>query len=106
MNKKRTLVTVVVVAVLCLLVYLQVHAWKKFDWATFWSNTEPCQLGVSWRSAVAIIYFLYVLRAVRWRIFLKPLCEDHDGRLIGPQFIGFTGTGAAGATRRNRSGPT
>ena len=37
MNKKKTLLTVAVVAVLGLLVYLQVHAWKKFDWATFWS---------------------------------------------------------------------
>ena len=53
---------------LCLLVYLQVHAWKKFDWATFWSNTQH----VNWAyvaCSVAIIYFLYVLRAVRWRDF-------------------------------------
>ena len=88
MNKKRTLVTVAVVVVLCLLVYLQVHAWKKFDWATFWSNTQH----VKWlyvAGAVAIIYFLYALRAVRWRIFLKPMCETTTARLIAPQFIGF-----------------
>jgi glycosyltransferase 2 family protein len=88
MNKKRTLVTVVVVIVLCLLVYLQVHAWKKFDWKTFWSHTEH----VNWAYialSVAIIYSLYALRAVRWRIFLKPMCDTTSGRLMAPQFIGF-----------------
>jgi uncharacterized protein (TIRG00374 family) len=95
MNKKRTLVTVIVVAVLCLLIYLQVHAWKKFDWATFWSNTEH----VNWvyvALSVGIIYFLYVLRAVRWRMFLKPICQTTVGRLIGPQFIGFAGLSLLG----------
>jgi len=95
MNKKRTLVTVIVVAVLCLLVYLQVHAWKKFDWATFWSKTEH----INWMFvalSVAIIYFVYVLRAVRWRIFLKPMCETTTARLIGPQFIGFAGLSLLG----------
>jgi glycosyltransferase 2 family protein len=88
MNKKRTLVTAVVLALLCLLVYLQVHAWKKFDWTTFWSNTSH----VNWTYvalSVVIIYSLYVLRAIRWRIFLKPMCEATTARLIAPQYIGF-----------------
>lgn len=95
MNKKRTLVTVAVVALLCLLVYLQVHAWKKFDWKTFWSNTQH----VNWAyvaGAVAIIYVVYVLRAVRWRIFLKPMCDTTTGRLLAPQFIGFAGLALLG----------
>ena len=95
MNKKRTLVTVIVVAVLCLLVYLQVHAWKKFDWGTFWSNTEH----VNWiyvGLSVAMIYVTYWLRAVRWRMFLKPMCETTTSRLIAPQFIGFAGLALLG----------
>jgi uncharacterized protein (TIRG00374 family) len=96
MNKKRTVVTVIVVAVLCLLIYLQVHAWKKFDWATFWSNTEH----VNWWFAllsVAITYFAYIMRAMRWRIFLQPLCPaTTTARLIAPQFIGFTGVALLG----------
>ncbi len=96
MNKKRTLVTVIVLAVLCLLIYLQVHGWKKFDWATFWSNTSH----VNWAFAlfsVAITYFTYVLRAMRWRIFLQPLCATATtASLISPQFIGFTGVALLG----------
>ncbi len=95
MNKKKTLLTLAVVAVLGLLVYLQVHAWKKFDWATFWSNTEH----INWTYvvlAVAITYFMYVLRAARWRIFLKPMCQTTTARLIAPQFIGFTGLALLG----------
>lgn len=95
MNKKRTAVTVIVVVVLCLLVYLQVHAWKKFDWSTFWVNTEHIRWAYVALSA-GIIYFLYVLRAVRWRIFLKPICATTTRRLLAPQFIGFAGLALLG----------
>jgi len=95
MNKKRTLVTVIVVAILGALIYLQVHAWKKFDWATFWTNTEH----VRWdyvAYAVVLIYLAYVIRAIRWRIFLKPFRETTTVRLIPPQFIGFAGLALLG----------
>jgi len=95
MNKKRTLATVIVLAVLCLLIYLQVHTWKKFDWSTFWSNTER----VNWwyvSLAVAITYSTYLIRAIRWRIFLKSLCETTTRRLLPPQFIGFAGMALLG----------
>jgi len=95
MNKKRILATAIVLAVLCLLIYLQVHTWKKFDWATFWNNTSQ----VNWEYvvlAVAITYATYGLRATRWRIFLKPLCSTTTARLLGPQFIGFTGLALLG----------
>ena len=95
MNKKRTLVTVGVVAILGALIYLQVHAWKKFDWATFWTNTEH----VNWiyvALSVVLIYLAYVIRAIRWRIFLKPLKETTTARLIPPQFIGFAGLALLG----------
>jgi glycosyltransferase 2 family protein len=90
MNKKRILVTLVVLAVLCLLVYLQVRTWKRFDWHTFWQQTEH----VSWLlifAGVVLTYASYALRAVRWKIFLKPVCKTTTTtRLMAPQFIGFT----------------
>ena len=95
MNKKRILATAIVLAVLCLLIYLQVHTWKKFAWTTFWNNTSR----VNWEFvllSVAITYFTYVMRATRWRIFLKPLCATTTARLVGPQFIGFTGLALLG----------
>ncbi len=88
MNKKRILVFGIVLIVLCLLIYLQVRTWKNFNWGVFWSRTEGVNpLGLL--AGVAFTYLAYVLRAVRWRIFLKPVCKTTTARLLGPQFIGF-----------------
>jgi uncharacterized protein (TIRG00374 family) len=95
MNKKRILGTAIVLAVLCLLIYLQVHTWKKFDWSTFWNNTSHVNWGFV-LLATAVTYSTYVLRATRWRIFLKPSCSTTTARLLGPQFIGFTGLALLG----------
>jgi glycosyltransferase 2 family protein len=88
MKKKRILVFGAVLIALCLLVYLQVRAWKTFDWAMFWSRTEH----VNWLYllyGLVLTYIAYVLRAVRWRIFLKPACKTTSARLLAPQFVGF-----------------
>jgi glycosyltransferase 2 family protein len=89
MNKKRILVSLAMVAALCLLVYLQVRTWSKFNWHTFWINSEHVDLlGIA--AGVAITYITYILRAVRWRIFLKPVSKTASTRsLLAPQFIGF-----------------
>jgi uncharacterized protein (TIRG00374 family) len=95
MNKKRTLATIIALAVFSALVYLQVHTWKKFDWTTFWTNTEH----VNWlyvAYSVALIYLAYIIRAIRWRIFLKPLRETSTTRLLAPQYIGFAGLALLG----------
>jgi uncharacterized protein (TIRG00374 family) len=79
----------VVLAILCALVYLQVRTWKAFDWHTFWQQTEH----VNWLyifAGVVLTYAAYALRAVRWKIFLKPVCRTTTARLMAPQFIGFT----------------
>jgi uncharacterized protein (TIRG00374 family) len=89
MNKKRILLMLVVLALLCLLVWLQVRTWKQFDWQTFWVQTEH----VNWwliLAGVALTYAAYALRAVRWKIFLKPVCKTTSVRLLPAQFIGFT----------------
>lgn len=95
MNKKRILTTAVVVAVLGVLVYFQVQHWRAFDWARFRAETG----GISKLhalSAVALIYATYLLRALRWKVFLKPICKARVSRLVGPTFIGFTGLALLG----------
>ena len=89
MNRKRILVLGGVLVALCLLIYLQVRAWKNFDWAMFWNRTEH----VNWLYifyGLALTYIAYVLRAVRWRIFLKPVRQTTTARLLAPQFVGFS----------------
>src|SRR5579884_798187 len=94
MNKKRILTTTIVLAILCVLVYFQVQHWRKFDWARFLtaSRVEPLHI----IAAVALIYLTYVLRALRWRIFLEPVCKTSSWRLVPATFIGFTGLALLG----------
>ncbi|HVO59409.1 MAG TPA: lysylphosphatidylglycerol synthase transmembrane domain-containing protein [Terriglobales bacterium] len=94
MNKKRLLSTGIVLAILCALVYFQVQHWRSFDWARFRqaSRVEPLHIIV----AIAIIYITYVLRALRWRIFLEPVCKTKTARLVSPTFVGFTGLALLG----------
>ncbi len=95
MTKKRVLTTVAVVAVLALLVYLQVQHWRSFDWARFANATSGISIAHV-LLAVALIYGSYLLRAVRWKVFLKPICKARTERLLAPTFIGFTGLALLG----------
>jgi len=94
MSKKRILTTTVVVAVLGVLVYFQVEHWRSFDWARFRaaSHVHPLQIAI----AVGLVYFTYVLRAVRWKVFLEPVCRARAAPLIAPTFIGFAGLALLG----------
>jgi len=88
MNRKRLLIFGIVLAVLCLLIYLQVRAWKTFDWKLFLKSTED----VNWIYifyGFALTYIAYALRAVRWRIFLQPVHKTTTLRLLAPQYVGF-----------------
>lgn len=63
---------------------------SHFDWHGFWSalrqaNPKHLLLGI------AIIYTNYLIRAVRWSILLNPVKRVSPWRLIGSQFIGYTG---------------
>lgn len=89
------MVSAVVVAVLAGLVYLQFREWRHFDWGEFWSQTG----NVSWLhilSAIGLIYATYLPRALRWKIFLRPVCHTSARRLIAPTIVGFTGLALLG----------
>src|SRR5581483_682206 len=94
MTKKRILTTAVVVAILGVLVYFQVQHWRSFDWAKFRaaSHVEPLHI----LSAIALIYLTYVLRALRWKIFLEPVRKARTTDLTPPTFIGFAGLALLG----------
>jgi len=95
MKKKQIISLLVVAAILGALVYFQFRSWQSFDWAKFRQYT----VGVSlWHigAGVALIYLAYVLRAIRWAIFLKPTAPTSFRRLIAPQIIGFAALGLFG----------
>jgi len=96
MGKKRILAYAVVTAILAALVYMQFRTWKDFDWATFWAQGKQLSLR-HFLQAVGLIYVSYCLRALRWKIFLRPVRKDVSAiGLIPPTLIGFTGLALLG----------
>ena len=96
MNKKRILIYGAVFVVLALLIYLQFQHWRNFDWGKFLEHTRD----LAWRNvvfAILLIYFSYILRAVRWKIFLQPVRDDVTvAELVSPTVVGFTGLALLG----------
>jgi len=89
MNRKRAFIYGLVLCVLVGLIYTQFRTWRNFDWATFLSQTGRVNK-FSIALAIAWIYLAYVMRAVRWSVFLRPVCRSSTTRLFSPTVIGFT----------------
>lgn len=95
MKKKQVLTSVVVIAILAALAYIQVKAWRHFEWGIFWQITKSVNFAVV-LSSVAVVYFIYVLRATRWRVFLRSRQSVRAMDLVPAQFIGFAGLALLG----------
>src|SRR5271155_4180646 len=96
MDKKRIVASAVVFLILAVLLYLQYRHWQSFDWGTFWAQTHRIKKAHVLH-AVALIYLAYFLRAVRWKIFLKPLRPKASIRdMLSPTLIGFAGLALLG----------
>jgi glycosyltransferase 2 family protein len=91
MSKHRILVYGLLLAALAVLVYLQFRHWRTFDWGRFIQNTRD----VSWLHValgILFIYIAYPLRALRWRIFLRPSGQNVSiAGLTSATVVGFTG---------------
>ena len=96
MNKKRIVIYMFIVIVLAVLVDLQFRQWRNFDWGKFLEHTRD----LTWHhvfQAVVLVYFAYFLRAVRWKLFLRPVRQDASTvSLFPPTIIGFTGLALLG----------
>jgi uncharacterized protein (TIRG00374 family) len=94
MNKKNYAIYAGVFLVLSVLVYLQFRTWQNFDWARL-LQYRPNWLDIL--RGVVYIYLAYFLRAVRWKIFLRPVRKEASILgLIPPTMIGFTGLALLG----------
>jgi uncharacterized protein (TIRG00374 family) len=95
MKKKQILIYGLITTLLVALFYLQFRAWRRFDWDVFLGQTR--QVGL-WHvlAGIGFTYFAYVLRAVRWRIFLRPVKQTTTASLLAPTIIGFTGLSLLG----------
>jgi uncharacterized protein (TIRG00374 family) len=95
MNKKKLLISALVLVALAALIYLQVRTWRKFDWEKFWAVTKGASIPYL-LTGMALIYSDYLLRALRWKILLRPVCQIRTSRLVAPTMIGFTGLALLG----------
>ncbi|PSH05776.1 MAG: hypothetical protein CXZ00_01155 [Acidobacteria bacterium] len=95
MKKKQIISFIFIAVILGILVYFQFRSWRSFDWAKFREYTGGVNL---WHigAGIALIYLAYVMRAIRWAIFLKPTAPTKFQRLIAPQIIGFAALGLFG----------
>jgi hypothetical protein len=96
MNRKRMLVLLVVVGLLALMIWLQVREWRHFDWGKFWTGSKD----IRWINIIYAVFIVYAadfLRAVRWKIFLRPSIPNASWKgLISPQYVGFAGIALLG----------
>jgi len=96
MDRKRILASVVVFLILAFLVYLQYRHWRTFDWGTFWSQTHRIKK-LHVLHGILLIYAGYILRALRWKIFLRPVRpKTRLMDMVSPTLIGFTGLALLG----------
>jgi uncharacterized protein (TIRG00374 family) len=96
MDRRRAAITGIALAVLAGLVYSQFRMWKNFDWDLFLTQTKSVS-AFHILHGVALIYLAYVLRAVRWKIFLLPIRPEASVLgLVAPTVIGFTGLALLG----------
>ena len=96
MKRKQILISIVVVVVLAALVYLQIREWRRFDWQKFAEGSE----GILWYRVlfgVALVYLADFLRAIRWKILLRPTRPDVRWKdLVAPTYVGFAGLAILG----------
>ena len=95
MANKRTLATITILAILVLLILHEANSWRHFNWSVFWNNARDVSLAHA-LMAIAMTYLGYVLRAARWRVFLRPIRTVETRRLLGPTIVGFTGLALLG----------
>jgi len=94
LKAKRLVVWLLATAALVALALL-IRAKVQFSWSVFGQQFRQSD----WRrfaAGIALIYGAYILRAVRWSIFLKPVKRVSPLKLLGSQVIGFTGVALFG----------
>jgi glycosyltransferase 2 family protein len=96
MSKKQIIIYGLLAVVFLVLVYMQFRTWRHFDWATFWSQTDQVNKRHIFH-AIGLIYLAYVVRAFRWKIFLRPVRPQASWwGLVAPTLIGFAGLAILG----------
>lgn len=99
MKARRLFAYAIVLALLALLFYFQFRTWRAFDWERFGNQTGQAFRGwglVHVLLGVTFTYLAYLMRAFRWKLFLRPVKRTTTKELIVPTIVGFTGISLLG----------
>ncbi|SRR6266536_18398 len=96
MTNKRFFIYAVVALLLGALFYLQFSTWRNFDWEVFLAETPRGAALLHILGGIACTWVAYGMRALRWKIFLRPVKRTTSAKLIAPTIIGFTGISLLG----------
>jgi uncharacterized protein (TIRG00374 family) len=86
---KRSILTLVVLAVAGVLLARQVQSWAGFDWRLLWRQLTHLRVHLI-VAAIGLIHFALLIRAYRWTVLLRPVRQTSAARIFGPTMIGFT----------------
>jgi uncharacterized membrane protein YbhN (UPF0104 family) len=92
-NKRWIIWLLALIALVVLALFIRARI--VFSWAVFGQQLKQAD----WRrfaAAIGLIYLGYVLRSVRWSIFLRPVKRVSPFSILGSQVIGFTGVALFG----------
>src|SRR5216110_607393 len=96
MTNKRFFIYAVAALLLVALFYLQFRTWRNFDWEVFLAETPRGSALLHILGGIACTWIAYGMRALRWKIFLRPVKRTTSAKLIAPTIIGFTGISLLG----------
>jgi uncharacterized membrane protein YbhN (UPF0104 family) len=85
------LLLVAALIALAIFAHYKIH----FRWDVFAQQLRQAD-PVKFAIGIALIYAAFVLRAVRWAVFLRPVKRISPFALVGSQVIGFTGVALFG----------
>jgi uncharacterized protein (TIRG00374 family) len=94
--KKNSLATLAILVALTVLFARQFHNWQDLQWGVFRGQLSH----LKWLNVViatVLFYTSFVVRAWRWKIFLKHERQTTTVRMLGPTFVGFAAAALVGA---------
>lgn len=92
---KRNTITALIVLVIALLFFREAAAWARFDWGAFWKTSRRIRIAPA-VFAVVLIYLGFFLRALRWKVLLRPIKPARLLPLLRPTIIGFAALAVLG----------
>lgn len=77
------------------LLFQQWHSWRKFQWHVFREQISDVRV-LPVLISLVLVYIGYLMRAWRWKMFLKPVRATTVWHLLSPTIIGFSGLALLG----------